>query len=518
VSATPAEPAGLASVRVRAGEIADLHGIGGLLLWDQNTMMPRGAAGARADQFGALERLLHDKVTDPELSRLLEGLEPWAASEDPDSDDVRLLARLRRDHHKAVRVPTSLAAELSTAGALAQEAWHNARDAADWELFRPSLEHVLELSQRYVSCFDGSGDFAHPYDVLLDDYEPGLKTAELKTLFAGLSAELVPLVAATAGPHRPGGVFPGSHPQAAQSVLMHEILTKLGFESEHWRLDASVHPFARSMAHTDVRLTTRWEEDDLGMAFYSCLHEFGHGLYEAQMGARLYRTTLADASGLGMHESQSRMWENLVGRSRAFCEWVLPRLRAQLGGPFEMLGSEDLYRAVNRVQPSLIRIEADETTYNLHIALRFELELALVEGRLSAAELPDAWDEAVGRLLGLEVPGVNEGVLQDIHWGAGMFGYFPTYTLGNLMAAQLWEALCRDVPAIEEDIAAGRFAPLREWLGEHIHRHGRKFDSSELLLRATGEELRVEPWIGYLERKLLDTGLMSAPVRGRAAG
>jgi carboxypeptidase Taq len=513
-----AAPGGLAAVRLRAGEIADLQGIAGLLLWDQNTMMPRGGASARADQFGALERLVHDRLTDPELARLLDGLESWAASADPASDDVRLLARLRRDHHKAVRVPTALAAELTTAGALAQEAWHNARDAVDFERFRPALERVLELSHQYVSCFDGSGEFTHPYDVLLDDYEPGLTTAELRTLFTQMSAELVPLVAATAGPSREGGVFPGTYSESAQQGLMMDILTAVGFEADHWRLDESVHPFARSMAYTDVRLTTRWEEADLGMAFYSCLHEFGHGLYEAQMAPSLYRTTLADAAGLGVHESQSRLWENLVGRSRPFCEWVLPRLRAHLGGPFATLDVDDLYRAVNRVQPSLIRIEADETTYNLHIALRFELELALVEGRLSAAELPDAWAEAVERLLGLEVPGVIEGVLQDIHWGAGMFGYFPTYTLGNLMAAQLWEALARDLPAIEEDIAAGRFGPLREWLGEHIHRHGRKFDSRELLRRATGEELRVEPWVGYLEAKLVDAGLMSAPVPRHSAG
>jgi carboxypeptidase Taq len=266
------------------------------------------------------------------------------------------------------------------------------------------------------------------------------------------------------------------------------------------------------MAHTDVRLTTRWEEDDLAMAFYSCLHEFGHGLYEAQMDPRHYRTTLAEATGLGVHESQSRLWENLVGRSRPFCDWALPHLRAHLGGPFEAMDADALYRNVNRVELSLIRIEADETTYNLHIALRFELELALMEGRLEVKDLPEAWDEATQRLLGLEVPDVLHGVLQDIHWGAGMIGYFPTYTLGNLMAAQLWDALSFDMPEIESDIAAGRFAPLREWLRDNVHRHGRKFDSRELLRRATGEELRVEPWLQYLEAKLVDTGQLAEPL------
>ncbi len=267
------------------------------------------------------------------------------------------------------------------------------------------------------------------------------------------------------------------------------------------------------MAPSDVRLTTRWEEDDLAMAVYSCLHEFGHGLYEAQMDPRHYRTTLAEATGLGVHESQSRLWENLVGRSKPFCAWVLPLLRRHLGGPFEAIDVPQLYRNVNQVRLSLIRIEADETTYNLHIALRFELELALVEGRLGAADLPDAWAEATHRLLGLETPNLVAGVLQDIHWGAGMVGYFPTYTIGNLMAAQLWRALSDDLPEIEAEIAAGEFAPLREWLRDNIHRHGRKFSSRELLMRATGEELRVEPWLDYLEAKLLDAGLLTAPVR-----
>jgi carboxypeptidase Taq len=249
------------------------------------------------------------------------------------------------------------------------------------------------------------------------------------------------------------------------------------------------------------------------MAFYSCLHEFGHGLYERQMDPRHYRTTLAEATGLGVHESQSRLWENLVGRSRPFCEWMLPLLRSHLGDPFEAMDVDGLYRGVNRVELSLIRIEADETTYNLHIALRFELELALVEGRLAVRDLPDAWNEATHRLFGLEVPSLKDGVLQDIHWGAGLLGYFPTYTIGNLMSAQLWTALVADLPDIDDRIRAGDFAPLREWLRSAIHVHGRKYDGRELLRRATGEELQVEPLLAYLEAKLLDAGLLTAPVR-----
>jgi len=503
----------LEELRRRAGEIADLHGIGGLLLWDQNTMMPPGGAAARADQFEALERILHDRITDPGLAKLLDALEPWAADQDPDSDAAALHRALRRDHHKAVNVPTDLAAEISSAAAHAQQAWMEAREAQDFKRFQPALERVLDLQARYIACFDGTGEFAHPYDVLLDDYEPGLTTAELTALFDNLQAELVPLVSAAAAAGEDGPVFAGRFPVEKQKTLTDELLRAVGYDPEHWRLDAAVHPFARSMAHTDVRLTTRWEEDDLAMAVYSCLHEFGHGLYEAQMDPAHYRTTLAEATGLGVHESQSRLWENLVGRSKPFCEWLLPLLRRHLGGPFEAIDVDQLYRDVNQVRLSLIRIEADETTYNLHVALRFELELALVEGRLSVAELPDAWNEATHRLLGLETPSLLEGVLQDIHWGAGMIGYFPTYTIGNLMSAQLWTALAADVPDVEERIAAGDFAPLREWLREHIHRHGRKYTSRELLKRTTGEELRVEPLLAYLEGKLLDAGLLSAPVR-----
>jgi len=508
------EPADLAELKTRARELTDLTGIGGLLLWDQNTMMPPGGAAARADQFEALERIQHSRLTDPGLAKVLEALEPWAAGADPESDDAALYRVVLNDHRKAVQVPTELAAEISSADALAQQAWMEAREKEDFGHFVPSLERLLELQSRYIACFDSSGQFAHPYDVLLDDYEPGLTTAELKTLFAQLQEQLVPLVSAAAAAGEDGRIFPGSYPAEQQQAFAHELLLAVGYNDEHWRLDPSVHPFARSMAYTDVRLTTRWEEEDLAMSIYSCLHEFGHGLYEAQMRPEHYRTPLADATGLGMHESQSRLWENLIGRSRPFCEWALPRMAHHFGGPFKAMEPAEVYRAVNQVRLSLVRIEADETTYNLHIALRFELELALVEGRLNVKDLPDAWNEATHRLFGLEVPSLKDGVLQDIHWGAGMIGYFPTYTIGNLWSAQLWEALRRDVPDVDGALAAGDFEPVREWLRTHIHESGRKFPSRELLERATGEALRVEPWLAYLEGKLLDAGLLTAPVRG----
>jgi carboxypeptidase Taq len=270
-----------------------------------------------------------------------------------------------------------------------------------------------------------------------------------------------------------------------------------------------VHPFAAGIAPRDIRLTTKYDEGDLAVALYSGLHEFGHGLYESATDPALFRTSLDTPVSLGVHESQSRTWENVIGRSRAFSAWLLPRLHASLPGALPDVDATGLYRALNTVQPSLVRTDADETTYNLHIILRFELELALTEGSLSVDELPDAWDEGMERLLGVSPPGPADGVLQDVHWGAGLFGYFPTYTIGNLMASQLWERLSADVPDVEQRIENGDFAPVREWLREHVHRHGRKFPPRELLRRVTGSDLSAEPFLRYLREKLADAGVLA---------
>jgi carboxypeptidase Taq len=282
----------------------------------------------------------------------------------------------------------------------------------------------------------------------------------------------------------------------------------MGFEPASWRMDPSPHPFAQAMSPRDVRITTKYDEGDFGMSFYSALHEFGHGLYEAGIDPSYTRTPLAEPVSLGVHESQSRMWENIVGRSRPFCSWALPHLQKSLGGP--QVGVEELYRAVNTVQPSLIRIEADETTYNLHIILRFELELALLEGSLAVDELPAAWNEGMLRLLGVEVTSDAAGVLQDIHWATGLIGYFPTYTLGNLMAAQMWRSAEEELGDLAGPIERGDFAPLRGWLHANVHRHGRKYPPRELLRRITGDELKVQPFVDYLRAKLVDSGVLAA--------
>jgi len=319
-------------------------------------------------------------------------------------------------------------------------------------------------------------------------------------------------VAAAGDPEqeRNDGAFYGEFDAETQRIAVLDVLEAMGFDPMSWRLDPTLHPFASGLAPGDVRLTTRYVETDFAVAFYSALHEFGHGLYEAQVAPELFRTTLDDAVSLGVHESQSRMWENLVGRSRSFCAWMHPRLVESLPGAVDGLDPAGLYRAVNTVQPSLIRTEADETTYNLHIILRFELELALTEGTLSVDDLPAAWDDGMRRLLGIEVPTVADGVLQDVHWSAGLFGYFPTYTLGNLIAAQLWDRIGDDLPDLDDQLGRGEFAPLREWLREHVHRHGRKFPPRELLRRITGDDLRVEPFLRYLREKLTDAGVLMA--------
>jgi carboxypeptidase Taq len=508
---SPAPPE-LAALHERAAILADLGHIHSLLFWDQNTMMPPDGAPARGDQAATLESVTHERLTDPELGRLLDALETWAAQQDPDADDVRLLREMRRDFEKAVRVPTSLAAELSRAAALGQAAWQEARAAADFSRFRDALERQVELRHRYVDCFTG---FEHRYDALLDDFEPGMTTARLRALFAELCDALVPLVADAApdGPKPDGEPFGGPHEAEDQRRAVMDILEGVGFDPDGWRLDVAPHPFAQRIAPGDVRITTRYDLHDFSGAYFGSLHEFGHGLYEAGIPPRLSRSPLGTPVSLGVHESQSRLWENIVGRGRPFCAWALPRLAATLPAWPRGTTVDDVYRGVNSVHRSLIRVESDETTYNLHIVLRFELELALIEGTLAVDDLPHAWNERFHSLLGLDVPEDAQGVLQDVHWGAGLIGYFPTYTLGNLMAAQLWQTLRADLPEIDGRIERGDFAPLRAWLRERIHVHGRKLRPPELLARVTGQELAVAPFLSYLRDKLADAGVLTTAPR-----
>lgn len=499
----------LIKLRERLAQIEDLGATAELLGWDQNTKMPANGAATRAHMQATLARIQHERFTAAETGRLLEGAANELArrgsgAEIADSDDARIVENVRRDWEKARRTPEDLAAELAHAASAGQEAWVAARAAGDFAAFAPHLQRNLDLARRYVECHLGHEDYACAYDVLLDDYDPGMRTAEVEALLAELKAALIPLIATVTAAGFEQQVTNRQFPVVAQRGLVMEVLERIGFDPAGWRLDDTIHPFATAIGAGDIRVTTRYEEAHFPTALYGAMHETGHGLYSAQIPAELGRTPIGEARSLSLHESQSRLWENLVGRSRAFCEWLAPRVASYGGAELANLDARSLFRAVNRVSPSLIRIEADEATYGLHIVLRFELEQELIEGRLRVHELPDAWNARMREYLGVEVPNDAEGVLQDVHWSAGLIGYFPTYALGNLISAQLWRAMSRDIPDLDERLRTAEFGPLRQWLREHVHRYGSKFNTREVLTRAVGGPLEVSPYVDYLKAKLGD--------------
>ena len=490
----------LAELKTRLAELADLDNIGLLLEWDQNTMMPPRGAESRSEALATLGRMTHELLISDETGRLLEGAASELDGAAPDSDEARVVSVARRRFDKARRVPAELVAEIARAGALGYEAWVDARKRSDFAAFVPHLERNLELARRYVDCFDG---YEHAYDVLLDNFEPGMKTAQVAALFTELRTELAPLIAVVREhvDRVDDSCLYGSFPTDEQRRLVADALGLMGFDSDSWRMDDTVHPFASNIGTGDTRITTRWDEGYYASALYGAMHECGHGLYEAGIAEELKRTPLGHGESLGLHESQSRLWENMVGRSRGFSGVLAPRINKLFGSKVD---PETLYRAVNKVRPSLIRVEADEATYGLHIVLRFELEQELIEERLAIAELPEAWNARMKEYLGIDVPDDAHGVLQDVHWSGAMFGYFPTYALGNLIAGQLWERAHGEIEDLDERIATGELAPLREWLGERVHRHGAKFEAGELLERVTGSSISVGPFIAYLKRKVSD--------------
>ncbi|MGH2888646.1 MAG: carboxypeptidase M32 [Solirubrobacteraceae bacterium] len=495
----------LERLKERMGQLSDLSHAVSLANWDQQTMMPPRGSEARAESLGTLTRISHELFVDDETGRLLDGAAARLNGMDPDSDDVRLVGLVRRQWDKARRVPPDLAAEQARAASVGQDAWVAARAASDFAAFAPHLERNIELARRYVECHLGSGEFACAYDVLLDDYEPQMPSSEVSRLFSQLRDELVPLIAAvTAAEPVDERPLSALFPVAAQRALVTEVVAMMGFDEGGWRMDDTVHPFATRIGTGDVRITTRWNERWFPMGLYGAMHECGHGLYEAGLPAALRRSPIGSVQSLGMHESQSRLWENMVGRGRPFCTVLAPRIAALAGGELSSLGADSMYRAVNRIKPTFIRVEADEATYALHIILRFELEQALIDGTLSVSELPEAWNSRFERYFGIEVSDDAHGVLQDVHWSAGLIGYFPTYALGNLIAGQLWQRARTDLATLDDDLAAGRLGGLRAWLGERVHRHGAKFTTAELLGRELDGEISVTPFMDYLRGKLGD--------------
>jgi carboxypeptidase Taq len=484
----------------RLAEIHDVRMSRSILSWDQHTKMPPKGGSVRAEQLGTLDRIAHELFIADEIGQLLEELEPYRESLPYDSDEASLIRVTRRDYEKARRVPSDLRAETTRAGAIALPAWIEAREKSDFSIFLPYLEKNVDLQRQYIACFEKAD---HDYDVLLDDFDEGMTTAEVRAVFDELKAELIPLIAEITD--RSDAVDDAclrqTFPIDRQRAFVFEVLRRLGFEDDSWRLDPTVHPFAMSAGTTDIRLTTRYDEHDLGSLFAG-IHEFGHGFYENGSDPRFERTPLSQVTSMSLHESQSRMWENLVGRSLPFWRYFHPRLQVAFPDQFGNVDLDEFYRAINKVEPSLIRIEADEVTYNLHIILRFELEQEILEGGIELADLPEAWNARMTEYLGVDVPDDAHGVLQDVHWSGGAIGYFPTYSLGNVISVQLWEQVRAAHPDLDSQFERGEFGELASWLRESLHRHGRKFTSKETLERVVGGGIDPGPYLRYLKEKL----------------
>jgi carboxypeptidase Taq len=468
-----------------------------VLSWDQKVTMPPLGHPARADALATLARIAHERFVDDEIGALLERLRPLEESLDYDSDDASLIRVTRRDWEKQRRDPTELRAEIVRAGALGHQIWVDARARSDFASFLPALERNLELKRRYVECFDWDDS---PYTPLLDDYEPFMTTSEVAEIFDAMRPVLSELV--RQAPRIDASFLDRHFAPDLQRSFADRVLATLGFEDGAWRLDTTVHPFCTSFSTRDVRLTTRYHETGLD-SLWSTLHEAGHGLYAHGISSSLERTPLADAPSLGLNESQSRTWENLVGRSRPFWTCWYEPLQATFPEQLGDVELEAFLAAVNRVEPGLIRVEADETTYSLHVILRFELEQRLIEGALDPRDLPGTWNEHVRELLGVEVPDDARGVLQDIHWSYGAIGYFPTYALGNVISLQIWSAAREAIPDLDAQLEAGELEGLSEWLRDNLYSLGRKLTPRETLERVTGSpKIDPEPYLVYLREKL----------------
>ena len=486
----------LTELKERLGKLTDLRRTEGVLVWDMTVFMPPGGAPTRAAQLATLEEIIHAHVVDERFGELFAELEPFAASLPHDSDDASLIRVAKRDWDRARRVPVELAAEIALVGAQSYEAWVQAREESDFAAFAPWLERVVDLRRRYIECFAPYDD---TYDVLLEDYEPGMRTSEIREIFAVLTPELRELVAEQATDEE-DEFMRGPFPIAAQEALSRELVEAMGVTWDQFRLDKTVHPFEITFGLGDIRLTSRYSEDDLSSVF-TALHEGGHGLYEWGVSSSLERTPLCAGASAALHESQSRLWENVVGRSLPFWQWFYPRLQETFPEQLEDVSVERFHRAVNRVRRSLVRVDADETSYGLHVILRFELEQELLSGRLAVKDLPDAWNSRFEELVGIPVPNDALGVLQDAHWSSGGFGYFPTYLLGTVLSVQIWEQALTALPDLEEQIGRGELRGLHTWLRENIYSLGRKLTPAETVERVVGGPIDPQPYLAYLRNK-----------------
>jgi len=477
-------------------EAGVLSSIESVLDWDQETYMPPRGIDARAEQLAAIAKLAHERRTDPRVGECL------AALSDNGAEPARAanIREIRRGYDRAVKLPCELVHRIAQVSSVAKGAWAQARRESNFATFAPHLSELLTLKREVAERVGYQGE---PYDALMDEFEPGATSVEVAAVFAALRGPLSDFVKRlSASPHKPDdAVLHRTFPRAGQEALARRLAEAIGFDFESGRIDVSTHPFCSGTTPHDVRLTTRYHEDFFNPSIFGVLHEAGHGLYEQGLDPAHVHTPMGQAVSLGIHESQSRMWENFIGRSLPFWEKFYPEAVATFPASLGDVSLESFYGAINTVKPSLIRVEADEVTYNLHIILRFELEREMIGGRLPVAEIPEAWNEKVFDLLGIRPTNHADGCLQDIHWSMGAFGYFPTYALGNLYAAQFFASMRHAMPDMDGRIRRGNFAPLLEWLREHIHRHGQCHRASDLVKRVTGSPLSVKPFLSYVTAK-----------------
>lgn len=477
-----------------------LNSCASVLGWDERTYMPRGGSAHRAEQMALLARMAHELLTAPKIGELLAAVEQTPLVRDPESDAAANVRNIRRVYNRAVKLPKELVEELARVTTRAQQAWQEAKQRSDFAAFQPWLDKIIQLKRQEAEAV---GYKDTPYDALLDEFEPGATTAEITRTFAALRAELTPLVRAIqqSGRRPKHDILEREYPVDRQRLFGEAAAAAFGFDFAAGRLDVTSHPFCSGFGPGDVRLTTRYNPRSFTEAFFGILHETGHGLYEQGLPAEHFGTPLGTAASFGIHESQSRLWENQVGRGRPFWEHFFPRARQTFHDALADVTLDEFVFAINDVQPSYIRIEADEATYNLHIILRFEIEQALLRGDLGAADVPTAWNEKFKQSFDLTPPSNALGCLQDIHWSFGGFGYFPTYTLGNLYAAQLMEQARADLGDLDGDFRRGEFGRLKGWLAANVYRHGQRYPAAELCRRVTGRPLSHGPLLAYLRGK-----------------
>jgi carboxypeptidase Taq len=488
----------------RIKDVSLLRTTAAILGWDQETMMPPGGVEHRSLQMAQIARLAHDRFTDPRLGELLDDCEADTnLTADPASDSAAVLRETRRTYDRATRLPSDLVEETARTRSIAHHHWQEARAESDFEKFRPWLEKNIDLARRAAAAY-GWADGEEAWDALAEGYEPGMRARDIEGVFIPLRDRLQNLIGdLVAGPRRPSTEFTKvAVPVDEQRAFVPKVADKMGFDFTRGRIDISVHPFCSGTSPGDVRITTRFREDAFADALTATMHEAGHGLYEQGLLPEHTGTPLGRYVSLGIHESQSRMWENFVGRSEPFWRWCMPRVQEAFAGAFDHLTPQDAYEAVNTVTPSFIRVEADEATYNMHIMVRFELERLLMSGQLDAVDVPHEWNLRYKEYLGVDVRSDRLGCLQDTHWSGASFGYFPTYTLGNLYAAQFFETILDDIPSLHDEFARGDFSSLKSWLNERIHVHGGRYPPAELCERVTGTPLSADALLRHLERKL----------------